>query len=1180
MATSDKWRLHITANAGWTGMVGIGDWQLRTQTGVARPFQMDTMAATVFDGGAASLGGPAALTQYWSTYSDYDAVTLTLPFNIQVGSHNTNKVTVNNFGMVSFGHDGTNYSWQSNLDIGNQIPYPTIVHGMPEGYGGSAFQKVYAGAENGGATYRIRLEMFAGWDDPLDGTVNTIWELTFTAANPDRIRIDFGTSGYADVPDGSGVIAAVGSGTGAAHIATFPSVINKQYTVITSTVAADGVVTASSADSYNPATNSVDGRTNTAWIANLTPSTGTPVTLEFDFADPKTVVQYTISHGSPYLELNAMPRDWTLQYWDGSAWQTQDAQTAQTGWTSGQVRTFNAADPSNEGDVTLPALSVSAQVAAADAIIGSDLVMQHLSLTATSIRGNDGDIIIGNNNNLGTVYNQTPFTLSAVLNRGFVLFGDISLDEVTLAGSLEGPLPLPVPTLDALGHAGTVARGTVRLQALDVAAATLDPLTLRELDVSATGVAGTLARGEASLPYLQVDGAALAGTAGHGAVRLDPLVLTATIGTAGNITLPQPAVSATGLAGTAANGALLLNRLDIAATGLSDQLPAAGQVQLPLPQLAATMLAGRVASGSIFLLAPSVAASGQGDAILTGATVLDPLHVSGAGTTGPVGNGAVSLPRWQLAATGTSPLPDNAADGALVLAPLQAAGVMLGGRVANGNAVLAAPTLAAILVGDRIGDGALTLRAPTVSATGVNTPAGVGPGEAAGVADLPQLELEAAGVAGTLAGGAVQLPRMLLTASMLGERIGSGAVNLSRLLVDGRMGETAAAPAHATLTLPTWQVGAAATGGSVLDGSIQLPRLQVAASKTPELIGDGDVLLPAARMAGTLGETAAAAAHASVSLPEWRLAGVLATGGMAEGAVLLRAPGLVATGHASTEAQGELRLATLQAAGAASGQVLIHGDLALPELAAAGSQSATVTGAVRLRQPELAAIATQDAVIHGDVSLLQPQLDADAVPGNIAVAAITVPLLAIDADGYFDTVGTASVELPLLVLEGVAVASIPAPVFTGVAVNTRNQAVSTYEGLGFNSLTSFGGMVLAATSEGIVALTGETDLGAPIPASVTSGVSSFDSEQFKRVLCGYAGYSATGNLELTLVTDTHHQYVYSLVPEQVGQLHSARVKFGRGIEGRYWQWKLANKLGAHFALDALTLDVSPLSRRT
>lgn len=148
-----------------------------------------------------------------------------------------------------------------------------------------------------------------------------------------------------------------------------------------------------------------------------------------------------------------------------------------------------------------------------------------------------------------------------------------------------------------------------------------------------------------------------------------------------------------------------------------------------------------------------------------------------------------------------------------------------------------------------------------------------------------------------------------------------------------------------------------------------------------------------------------------------------------------------------------------------------------------------------------------------------------------------------------------------------------------VVVNTHTNAVTTYAGIAANSACVFNGVVLLATADGIVALEGNDDAGAPISASVTSGVSELGAETIKRVVTGIAGYRAAGDIELTLVADGHNESTYVLQPRRLDDPHAARVKFGRGAKGRYWQWTLANRDGAAFSLDSLSLDAQALSRK-
>lgn len=149
----------------------------------------------------------------------------------------------------------------------------------------------------------------------------------------------------------------------------------------------------------------------------------------------------------------------------------------------------------------------------------------------------------------------------------------------------------------------------------------------------------------------------------------------------------------------------------------------------------------------------------------------------------------------------------------------------------------------------------------------------------------------------------------------------------------------------------------------------------------------------------------------------------------------------------------------------------------------------------------------------------------------------------------------------------------------GVVVNTHTSAVTEYAGVDANSGCMFAGSVLLATADGIVALEGDTDLGAPIAAAITSGISDLGEEHVKRILTGTVGYRAAGDMELALVADDHHESIYRLLPRRLDDPHATRVKFGRGAKGRYWQWTLSNRDGAGFSLDRLALDVQALGRR-
>lgn len=273
---------------------------------------------------------------------------------------------------------------------------------------------------------------------------------------------------------------------------------------------------------------------------------------------------------------------------------------------------------------------------------------------------------------------------------------------------------------------------------------------------------------------------------------------------------------------------------------------------------------------------------------------------------------------------------------------------------------------------------------------------------------------------------------------------------------------------------------------------------------------------------------------------------------------------VVATGFSgvATSTAGAL-LEELTVAGTAYSSTISAGDITLPVF--------TVTAGV-----------TSSSVITGGVVMPKADVKSTLLSGASIAGLIQVPLIQVSARGYSSTIGNATIKIPALVVSG-WMNSIAAPLtaadFKTIVMNSRTKAISTYEGLAANSLCEFNGMVLAATADGIVALTGEKDGAADIDAFIRSSVSQYGTQFFKRVINGYIGYRADGKLKVTLYTDETREYSYPLAPRQVATIHPSKVKFGRGVEGRYWQWKIENTDGAGFEIDAYEMDVDVLTRR-
>lgn len=98
---------------------------------------------------------------------------------------------------------------------------------------------------------------------------------------------------------------------------------------------AGGTATASAQYSATySAAKAFDNDLSTSWVPPLYTTTGW---IQYEFAAPKEIAEYTIM---PSASAAASPRDWTLEYWDGSAWVVVDTRAGVTAWTGGVASVF------------------------------------------------------------------------------------------------------------------------------------------------------------------------------------------------------------------------------------------------------------------------------------------------------------------------------------------------------------------------------------------------------------------------------------------------------------------------------------------------------------------------------------------------------------------------------------------------------------------------------------------------------------------------------------------------------------------------------------------------------------------------------------------------------------------------------------------------------------------------
>lgn len=317
--------------------------------------------------------------------------------------------------------------------------------------------------------------------------------------------------------------------------------------------------------------------------------------------------------------------------------------------------------------------------------------------------------------------------------------------------------------------------------------------------------------------------------------------------------------------------------------------------------------------------------------------------------------------------------------------------------------------------------------------------------------------------------------------------------------------------------------------------------------------------------------------HAPVALEALTLSATMLTGEVASAAITLEA--FDARGESIS---GAIRLEEFSVSGVLPVGGLLEGAVSLARFTASGRalQDGESVGDWSLQPFSAIGVMASSGVPAGEIHLRPLALHGTLIPGAVGRGSITLDLFEVDGAGYADGIGTAAISLPFLTADGLMTGDAT-PVTTSVVVNTRNHAVSRYDhnGEALNSMCSFQGVMLAAGPSGVVAMIGADDDGDPIAAYIEGGTTDFGSPMLKRVVSGYLSYRATGSLLLTLTTDEDRVYTYTVEPRQYDNLHPTHVKFGRGVEGRFWSWRLENEAGSGFELNDFLPVIEESSRR-
>lgn len=151
-------------------------------------------------------------------------------------------------------------------------------------------------------------------------------------------------------------------------------------------------------------------------------------------------------------------------------------------------------------------------------------------------------------------------------------------------------------------------------------------------------------------------------------------------------------------------------------------------------------------------------------------------------------------------------------------------------------------------------------------------------------------------------------------------------------------------------------------------------------------------------------------------------------------------------------------------------------------------------------------------------------------------------------------------------------------------MNTQSKSLVKYTNYPFNSFMTVSGAIYGATDTGLYRLGGDTDAGQPIQARLRQGMSDFGTRLKKGFPAMYVGYTASGDLRLSVVaadprTGERVAHAYRLHARAASSVREGRVKVGAGLQSIYFDYVIENIDGADFGLDIVEFLPLRVDRR-
>lgn len=257
--------------------------------------------------------------------------------------------------------------------------------------------------------------------------------------------------------------------------------------------------------------------------------------------------------------------------------------------------------------------------------------------------------------------------------------------------------------------------------------------------------------------------------------------------------------------------------------------------------------------------------------------------------------------------------------------------------------------------------------------------------------------------------------------------------------------------------------------------------------------------------------------------------------------------------------------------------LLVTATMPMPTASAKGGARA----AAAMSMPSVLASGKTGSVISFGVTMPMPDASLSMTAQAFMAIEAVMPMLVAGPYGRI----TAMMPMAQVDMRGHTVVAVT---YEAYAVNLKPgekmpHQVTRYTDFPFNQIVRYQGRYIAVADDGLYELGGATDYDPVTPAgpawSWETGITDFRSSQIKQVreaiVGGRLGPSVTASVSVGEAAD--RTYAGTIVRGSSAQNY--RVKYGRGLDGRYWSFGLADAAGGECDIDMLEFDVTEQGRK-